>query len=381
VVNTLIQKSELSVRRVLITGSNGFIGKNLIQHIKELDQYEISTFTRDNTIEQLQVLVNQADSIIHLAGENRPSNPSAFKTVNSDLTYAICEAIRNSGRSISLILASSIQAHNETPYGKSKYMAEQHAVRLGEELGNPTYIYSLPSVFGKWCKPNYNSVVATFCYNIAHGLPIQINDTSTQLRLTYVDDVVADFLRVIVQPSGGLSMQEIQPEYTITLTELADQICAFRDSRSSLLTENVGTGLIRALYSTYISYLKPQQFAYAVPKYADDRGVFVEMLKTKDSGQFTFFTAHPGVTRGGHYHHSKTEKFLVIKGKAQFRFLQIVTGEEYSITTNGDNFQVVETVPGWTHDITNVGEYELIVMLWSNEVFDRKNPDTYAYPI
>ena len=173
----------------------------------------------------------------------------------------------------------------------------------------------------------------------------------------------------------------VEPHYNITVGHLEAQIKRFRESRQTLTTDAVGTGLTRALYSTYLSYLPPQSFTYSVPKHSDERGVFVEMLKTKDSGQFSFFTAHPGITRGGHYHHSKTEKFLVIKGDACFRFRHIVTGEFHELFTTGDDPVIVETVPGWTHDITNVGAEEMVVMLWANEIFDRERPDTFARPV
>jgi len=366
---------------ILVTGSGGFIGKNLLQHIKELDGCSALTFTRDSSLDELQALVNQADAIVHLAGENRPDDESAFAKVNAGLTQTICDAIRATGRKIPLLLASSIQADKDNPYGQSKLAAEQYAKALAEETGNPTYIYRLPNVFGKWCKPNYNSVVATFCYSIAHDLPIQINDPSTQLRLVYVDDIVVHFLSTIHAPTDGLSMPQITPEHSTSLGELAEQIRAFGNCRTTLISEQVGVGLVRALYSTYLSYLESKQFAYTLPQYGDERGVFVEILKTKESGQFSFFTAGPGVTRGGHYHHSKTEKFLVIKGQARFGFRHIVTNETFKIDTNGDVSMVVETVPGWTHDITNIGDDEMVVLLWANEIFDRDRPDTYASPV
>jgi UDP-2-acetamido-2,6-beta-L-arabino-hexul-4-ose reductase len=239
-------------------------------------------------------------------------------------------------------------------------------------------IYRLPGVFGKWCKPNYNSVVATFCHNKARDLPVQINDASARLRLVYVDDVVNAFLHELQIPTPGLSRPMVSPEYSITLAELSDQIDAFKNCRSTLVSERVGTGLTRALYATYVSYLPVEKFAYSVPAYCDARGVFVEMLKTPDAGQFSFFTAYPGVTRGGHYHHTKTEKFLVIKGHARFGFRHMLTNEVQHIEAHGDQPQIVETVPGWTHDITNIGASEMVVMLWANEIFDRANPDTVA---
>ena len=252
---------------------------------------------------------------------------------------------------------------------------------MHEEQGNPVYICRLANVFGKWSRPNYNSAVATFCHNVVNDLPLQINDANAIIRLVYIDDVVETFWNMI---NGSVSVDQtfqIQPEYQITVGDLAKTLNGFKASRDTLITDQVGTGLTRALYSTYLSFLKPEQFDYSVPKYGDARGVFVEMLKTPDAGQFSYFTAHPGITRGGHYHHTKTEKFLVIKGKALFKFKHIVTGEFYELETQGDEPRIVETVPGWTHDITNIGNDEMIVMLWANEIFDRNKPDTYAMPI
>jgi UDP-2-acetamido-2,6-beta-L-arabino-hexul-4-ose reductase len=263
----------------------------------------------------------------------------------------------------------------------SKLAAEEALVALARDTCSPVYLYRLPNVFGKWSRPNYNSAVATFCHNIVNDLPIQINDPASPVRLVYVDDVVKDFLHLIDGRPAGVVRPEVSPVYTITVVELAEQIRAFKASRESMLTEAVGAGLTRALYSTYLSFLQPEQFSYAVPVHADTRGRFVEMLKTKDSGQFSFFTAHPGITRGGHYHHTKNEKFLVIQGKARFGFRHVVTGETSELFTDGERPEIVETVPGWSHDITNVGENEMIVMLWANEIFDRQHPDTITYKV
>lgn len=374
-----------AICRVLVTGANGFIGKNLVVRLRELPRFAVAQFVRGEAPEALPGLLAQVDAVVHLAGENRPSDEAAFAQVNTGLTEALCNALaaeqRRSGRQLPLVLASSAQAERDNSYGKSKLAAEQAVQKLCAASGHPAFIFRLPGVFGKWCKPNYNSVVATFCHNIARGLPIQINDLAAHLQLVYVDDVVSSFIAALDTPATGLMRSEVAPIYATTLGDLAQQISAFGDCRTSLMSERVGTGLVRALYATYVSYLPNDRFSYEVQQHADPRGVFVEMLKTPDSGQLSYFTAHPGITRGGHYHHTKTEKFLVIKGTGLYRFRHLLTDERFELTTSGDKPQVVDTIPGWVHDITNVGDDEMVVMLWANEVFDRANPDTVAAPI
>lgn len=363
--------------RVLVTGAKGFIGKNLTRRLRERDDaYTVVEFTRDDAVASLPALLADADAVVHLAGENRPKDAQDFTRVNTQLTQSLCDAVKASGRLIPVLLASSTQAELASPYGLSKLAAEQAIEGLAGQTGNPVCIYRLPGVFGKWCKPNYNSVVATFCYQIARGQDIQIRDEAARIRLVYVDDVVNEFISMLARIQPGLQRSQISPEYDISLGELAEQIQAFKHCRTSLVTERVGGGLTRALYATYVSYLPADQFCYNIPRYGDERGVFVEMLKTQDSGQFSYFTAHPGITRGSHYHHSKTEKFLVIKGQARFRFRHLLTNETYELLTSGDVPQVVDTIPGWAHDITNVGHEEMVVMLWANEIFDRDRPDT-----
>lgn len=367
--------------RVLVTGTNGFLGKNLLQHLAERVDVETLTFTRHDDLTALTTLLERVDYVFHLAGINRPEDPRDFVTGNTDLTRALCEAIVASKRKIPVVYTSSVQAAQDNPYGVSKRVAEDALFNLQETTGNPVHVFRLPNVFGKWCKPNYNSAVATFCHNIARGLPIKINDLRAEITLVYVDDVVERFIQLMDGAETALDangFEMLAPQYSTTVGEVANQIEAFKESRSTLMTTRVGVGLVRALYSTYVSYLPVEAFAYPVPMHGDARGVFVEMLKTPDCGQFSYFTAHPGVTRGGHYHHSKTEKFLVIKGQARFKFKQVLTSETFELVTSGEKAEVVETVPGWTHDITNIGDDEMVVMLWANEVFDRKKPDTYA---
>ena len=361
--------------RVLITGASGFVGKNLIVHLKERQDVEVLTFGRSDDLEALVERVAQADFIFHLAGVNRPQDPAEFGQGNTELTVELCKAIEVSGRKIPVVYTSSSQAVLDNPYGASKRGAEEALQALSVKHGSPVNVMRLPNVFGKWAKPNYNSAVATFCHNIARDLPIQINDPAAVITLVYIDDVIAHFLALIAGEEAGI---EVQPQYRVSVGEIADRLHGFKESRNTLVTDRVGDGFVRALYSTYLSYLPPELFTYEVPKYGDPRGVFVEMLKTPDCGQFSFFTAHPGITRGGHYHHTKTEKFLVIKGRARFGFRHMTSGELHEVITEGDNPQIVETVPGWTHDITNIGDEEMIVMLWANEIFDRAHPDTYA---
>lgn len=367
--------------RVLITGANGFVGRNLQVHLAERKDVEVTLFTRDQSLNQLAGLVAQADFVFHLAGVNRPDDPREFVSGNSDLTRVLCDVIAASERLVPVVYTSSIQADRDNPYGVSKKAAEQALFDMAEASGCPVHTFRLPNVFGKWARPNYNSAVATFCHNIVRGLPIQINDPHAAISLVYIDDVIDCFVSLMDGRIDGQRFMDVEPVYSITVGELAAQLEDFRDSRETLTTDAVGTGLTRALYSTYLSYVPPESFTYPVPKHGDERGVFVEMLKTKDSGQLSFFTAHPGITRGGHYHHSKTEKFLVIKGEACFRFRHIVSGEFHELFTSGDEPVIVETVPGWTHDITNVGSDEMVVMLWANEIFDREKPDTYARPV
>tara|TARA_B110000211_G_scaffold185328_1_gene210277 strand:- start:2621 stop:3751 length:1131 start_codon:yes stop_codon:yes gene_type:complete len=368
-----------NVMKILITGSSGFIGKNLVSRISEINGYEVLPFVRGESMSRLAHLIEIADAIIHLAGENRPPNISAFEEGNAVFTSVLCDLVSKKNSDAPVIFASSIQALLDNPYGRSKLAAETALENLASTNGNQLYIYRLPGVFGKWCKPNYNSVVATFCHNIASGLDIQISDSEKIIQLAYVDDVVDEFLAALLrtEPSDQ-KLYDVGSTYDISLGELASQIKGFSESRSSLVLGGVGEGLTRALYATYISFLSPPDFSYPLKEHSDERGIFVEMLKTPDSGQISFFTAKPGITRGGHYHHTKSEKFLVVKGSAKFGFRHILTDERHSITVTDNQPIIVETVPGWSHDVCNVGSDDLIVMLWANEIFDEHRPDTIS---
>lgn len=377
-----------SIMNVLITGADGFIGKNLQLHLTERQDIHVGCFTRQHRADDLPALLQGVDCIFHLAGINRPQDPAEFAMGNADLTRTLCNAVAqvaiSTGKRVPVVYTSSTQAAQDNPYGLSKRAAEDSLFALQREHGVPVHVFRLPNVFGKWARPNYNSAVATFCHNIARGLPIAVNDPAAPLTLVYVDDVISRFVQIMdgadAMPDAS-GFTSVAPQYTISVGALAAQVQAFKDSRDTLISERVGTGLVRALYATYVSYLPTDAFTYTVPMHGDARGVFVEMLKTPDCGQFSYFTAHPGITRGGHYHHTKTEKFLVIKGQARFKFRHMQTGEAYELVTSGDKAEIVETVPGWTHDITNIGQDEMVVMLWANEIFDRERPDTFACPL
>jgi UDP-2-acetamido-2,6-beta-L-arabino-hexul-4-ose reductase len=365
---------------VVVTGARGFIGTTLMIRLKEKGVAAVPIGS-DASDADLRAAVAEATLVFHLAGVNRPQTEDQFESGNAGFTRALCRQLAAAGNRAPIVFASSTQAERDTPYGRSKRAAEDALFEHARTTGAGLRVFRLTNVFGKWARPNYNSAVATFCHNIARGLPIRIDDPDAPLSLVHVDDVCDVFLALLDAPPIDAAFAEAGPVYVTTVGAVADAIQGFAAGRATLTIDRVGTGLMRALYSTYVSYLPPDAFAYAVPRHADPRGVFVEMLKTPDAGQVSYFTAGPGVTRGQHYHHAKTEKFLVLKGRARFGFRHIVTGERHEITTEGGEARIVETIPGWTHDITNIGDDEMIVMLWANEVFDRSRPDTVAEPV
>ena len=367
--------------RIVITGADGFMGQNLRVRLQELGYTGVQGLTRSATSDEFRAALAGADFVFHLAGVNRPRDPGDFARDNSLLTEDICAALGANGRRTSVVMASSSQAALDNPYGRSKLQTEQALQAYGNAADAQAHIFRLNNVFGKWCRPNYNSVVATFCHNIARELPIMVNDPAAELKLVHIDDVVLAFIRLLEVPGQLGGYAEAGPVYTSTVGDIADTLRGFAQTRHSLFAPRAGTGLVRALYSTYVSYLPHESFAYDVPVHGDARGEFVEMLKTPDCGQFSYFTAPPGITRGEHYHHTKTEKFLVIKGTARFAFRHIITGQTYELVTRGGQARIVETVPGYTHNICNIGHDEMVVMLWANEVFDRQRPDTVAMKV
>lgn len=368
--------------RIGITGASGFVGRNLQWRLREAGFTDVRLISHRADDAELIEQLTGLDFVFHLAGVNRPQDPIEFDDGNADFSLRLVSILGSlPGRRPPVAFASSTQATLDNVYGRSKRAAEEALLHYQRQCRVPVYIFRLTNVFGKWCRPNYNSVVATFCHNIARDLPVTINDPSSPLRLVYIDDVLDQMLALLGSTPPEPGYVDITPTYNTSVGELADALRGFKATRDGLMTDRVGTGLTRALYATYVSYLPPEAFAYSVPRHADPRGTFVEMLKTPDCGQFSYFTANPGVTRGEHYHHTKTEKFLVIKGVAHFGFRHIDSGETHELIARGGEARVVETIPGWTHNITNIGDDELIVMLWANEVYDRLRPDTTAMKV
>lgn len=364
--------------RIVVTGSDGFIGKNLRLRLTEHGYADVVGVTRATTDAELRQSLERATFVYHLAGVNRPTDAADFDRDNRDFTGRVCQILTELGRPVPLAYSSSTQAALDNPYGRSKRAAEELTETYGVRTGAPVYIQRLTNVFGKWSRPNYNSAVATFCHNIVNDVPLTIHDPRAPLSLLYIDDVVASMIALLGDARIAPGFTDVGPIYQTTVGEVAESLRSFACSRRNLVVPPAGSGLTRALYATYLSYLPPSDFVYSLQNRVDKRGSFVEMLRTETSGQISYFTAAPGVTRGEHYHHSKTEKFLVAKGTARFGFRNIVTNETHEVRVSGESPQVVETVPGWSHNVTNIGDDEMIVLLWANEVFDPALPDTFA---
>ena len=366
---------------VLVTGSRGFIGKNLITCLRETQGFLVSEFNRNDRIDQLESLIKEADAIVHLAGANRPNNILDFELINYKFTATLCNMVRECGKKIPIIFSSSSHVSEDTPYGRSKLMAESCLKDLAEDLGNSIFVYRLPNVFGKWCKPNYNSVVATFCHNIAFGLPIRVDNPDRRLNLVYIDHLILEFISALKSRENGFFIKEVDTQFSITVGSLAKKIERFKNNINNLALNSIGNALTRALYATYLSYLSPSMFSYKILRKSDERGDFVELLKNVNFGQVSFFTVKPKKIRGGHYHHSKSEKFIVISGEGRFDFENIRTKETAIKKVSDKDLRMVYTVPGWAHSITNTGTNDMIVLVWASEVFDESYPDTFSYSL
>lgn len=363
--------------KVLVTGSNGFVGKNLVERLSRIEDVVVSKFDKSHTVDELESYIEKTDFIFHLAGVNRPEKIEEFYEGNSGLMEKIIMIVEKLGKKVPILISSSTQADSDNDYGKSKLGSEQALRAYHDRNRAPVFIYRLPNVFGKWCKPNYNSVVATWCYNMTHDISLQINDESVVLTLVYIDDVVESFVSHLNDKSANLECF-VGTTYQKSLGEISFLLEQFKESRTSLVTPRVGDGFERALYGTYLSYLTTDKFSYELKGHSDERGTFYEILKTFDSGQFSISTTKPGdIMRGNHYHNTKNEKFLVVKGKAVIELRDINSDEIIEYRVSDKKMEIVEMIPGYTHNIMNISEEEMILFIWANEAYNHDKPDTY----
>lgn len=365
--------------KVLVTGAKGFIGKNLIAELKQRENVEVLPFDIDTPEELLDEYCAQCDFVYNLAGVNRPEHTEEFMEGNFGFATRLVDALRRHGNTCPIMNSSSIQAALENPYGKSKKAGEDMLFSYGKEVGADVYIYRFPNVFGKWCRPNYNSAVATFCHNIANGLPIQVNDRSTMMHLVYIDDVLEELMQTLdrhphVNSDGYCYVPTV---HDITLGEIVTLLYSFRESRQNLMipdmTEN---SFEKKLYSTYLSYLPTDSFAYPLLMHEDERGSFTEILKSADRGQVSINISKPGVEKGNHWHHTKNEKFVVVSGKGLIRFRKYGEEEIVEYHVSGDQLEVMDIPTGYTHCIINEGDTDLVTLMWCNECFNPGKPDT-----
>ena len=383
---------------ILITGAGGFVGKNLVAELTARGYTSLLCFEKNDTPETLADYCRRAAFVVHLAGINRPKDPSEFYAGNSGLTDTMLSLLETSGNSCPVLVTSSIQAALDNDYGKSKKQAEDAIFQHGKRTGAPVYVFRMEGVFGKWCRPNYNSVVATFCHNIAHGLPIQVRDPGYELPLVYIDDVVACILDAMERGEavrGEEGICRIHPVHRATLGALADTIEGFAKARGGAAAKALGTDGLptlavpeltagsfeKKLYSTYLSYLPEDEFAYDLNMHCDNRGSFTEFLRTPERGQVSVNISKPGIVKGNHWHHTKNEKFLVVKGEGIIRFRQIFSDQVIEYRVSGEKLQVVDIPCGYTHNIENVGEGEMVTVMWANEAFDPEHPDTFAMQV
>lgn len=370
------------MKKVLVTGSAGFIGRNLIQALERRGDVNVSTFDVLNNPSELALFLGEADIIYHLAGVNRPPNNEDYEAGNAGITRDLVGRLEELDRIPVVVFFSSVQANMDNPYGQSKLHAEEALESWSARRGATVILLRLPNVFGKWCRPNYNSAVATFCHNISRGLDISVSDRSRELELVYVDDVVAtcmDFLDY--PPKGGSQFYEVSPTFRVNLGQIVDMLYAFKSSRQTLAIPDFSDPLIKRLYATYVSYLSERELDYALGIKRDERGILVEFLKSPAFGQLFVSKTKPGAIRGNHYHNTKVEKFFVLEGEALVRLRNGQHKEEISLHLSGRNPRVVDIPPGYSHSIQNVGGSEMIVLFWASEPFNSSRPDTYSFEV
>ena len=367
------------MKKVLVTGSNGFFGRNLCVALERCENVEVLRFDLQNSDEELEQYIAQADFVFHLAGVNRPKDEKEFAEGNTDLTRRLCELAENQESRAPILLSSSSQAEQDNAYGRSKKAAETVLIEHSRRKGVPVMIYRFPNLFGKWSRPNYNSVVSTFCYNIAHDLDVQVNDPSHVVKFAYVDDAVTECLTQMNRSSLDESRfyYELTEFYEVALGDLSEKIRMFRAVREGGPVPDFSDPFTKKLYSTFLSYYETDDLAYPVDLKTDNRGWLFELIKSNEFGQIFVSTTHPGITRGNHYHDSKVEKFCVIQGKGIVRFRHILENEIISYEVSGEDIRIIDIPPGHTHSIENNGDTEMITLFWASDSFDPERPDTY----
>lgn len=364
--------------KILVTGAKGFIGKNLIAELRNRGYEDIYKFTRETDKNLLEEYTKQCDFVFHLAGVNRPKNEEEFMKGNFGFTSELLELLKKHNNKVPILITSSIQAERDNPYGKSKKAGEDLIFKYGKENNVKVYVYRLPNVFGKWSRQNYNSAIATFCYNISRDLPIQVNDPNVELTLVYIDDVINEFISALENKENRIGdFCKVPIEHKRKLGEIVDLIYSFKKSREDKSIPDMSDGFVKKLYSTYLSYLPENKFSYELKMNIDNRGSFTEFIKTIDRGQVSVNISKPGITKGNHWHHTKNEKFLVVSGKGVIRFRKIDSDEIIEYYVSGDKLEVVDIPPGYTHNIENLGDTDMVTIMWANEPFDPESPDTY----
>ena len=365
--------------KVLITGAKGFVGKNLISNLSLNKEIEIYKYDRENTLEELDKYTKDCDFVYHLAGVNRPQNPKEYMEGNFGFTTTLLEYLKKNKNNCPIMLASSIQAELDNEYGKSKKAGEDLIFNYGKENNTKVFVYRFPNLFGKWCKPNYNSVIATWCYNVSHNIEIKVDDPKKELNLVYIDDVCNELIKCLNNEetrNGNYCLVPIS--YKKTLGEISTLIQSFKTNDRGIMVPSTGDTFTKNLYATYISYVPVEELVVDLEEHRDNRGVFCELIRTKEAGQVSISTTNPNIVRGGHYHNTKMERFIVIKGKARIEFEHVIDHTKYEFTVSGDKLQYVTIPVGYQHSINNIGDEELVLILWANELFDPEIPDTYV---
>lgn len=368
--------------KILVTGAKGFIGKNLIEHLKNHGYHDIYEYDVDTNLSLLKDFCNDAEFVYHLAGINRPTDQREFMEGNFEFTSLLLGTLSSLNNKCPVMLSSSIQAELNNPYGESKKAGEELLLDYGRKTGAQVLVYRFPNVFGKWSRPNYNSAIATFCYNIARGLPITVNDPQTVVNLVYIDDVVEELIRAL---SGNENREgdycTVSPVYKKNLGEITDLINGFKQSRNNLYIPDMGDAFTLKLYSTYLTYLPEQDFSYTLKMHENDRGSFTEFLKSSNRGQVSVNIIKPGTVKGNHWHHTKNEKFLVVCGIGVIRFRRIDGSEVIEYHVRGEKMEVVDIPPGYTHNIENLGNEDMVVLVWANEIYNPEKQDTYQMEV